>query len=275
MNKYDSIEKSDFIIFGAPLDVTTSYRKGTRFAPNAIRQVSLHIDTYSRRTGLAWSDLRLKDFGNISMMDDLLNSLSNVEKGIKKIYNLGKKPVMIGGEHTVTYAAINAIKPDLLIVFDAHLDLRDELFGKKLCHATYLRRILESHDFEIIIIGARAFSKEELIYANSEEGINVIKTHEISKIKSVDLIKSVVDSVNSVYISFDMDVIDPSEAPAVGNPTPEGASISMVLDLINKVSSTKFKGFDLNEVTPLYDNGLTSIQAAHILLETMYSILND
>jgi len=72
-----------------------------------------------------------------------------------------------------------------------------------------------------------------------------------------------------------MDVIDPSEAPAVGNPAPEGASISMVLDLINKVSSTKFKGFDLNEVTPLYDNGLTSIQAAHILLETMYSILND
>jgi agmatinase len=274
-DKYDTIKKSDFIIFGAPLDLTTSYRKGARFAPNAIRQASLHIDTYSRRTGLAWSNLKLKDFGNISMMDDLLNSLNNVEKGIKKIYNLGKKPVMIGGEHTVTYAAINAIKPDLMIVFDAHMDLRDELFGEKLCHATYLRRILERHDFEIIIIGARAFSKEELIYANSEERINIVKTHEISKIKSVDLIKSVVDSVDSVYLSFDMDVIDPSEASAVGNPAPEGASISMVLDLINKVSSKKFKGFDLNEVTPLYDNGLTSIQAAHILLETLYSILND
>lgn len=275
MNKYDSVEKSDFIIFGAPLDVTTSYRKGTRFAPNAIRQASLHVETYSGRTGLTWSDLRLKDFGNISMKDDLFNSLNNVEKGIKKVYNLCKKSVMIGGEHTVTYAAINAIKPDLLIVFDAHLDLRDELFGEKLCHATYLRRILERHDIEIVIIGARAFSKEELIYANSEEEINVIKTDEISEIKSVDLIKSVIDSVDSVYLSLDMDVIDPSEAPAVGNPAPEGASISMVLDLINKVSSTKFKGFDLNEVTPLYDNGITSIQAAHILLETMYSILND
>ncbi len=275
MNKYDSVEKSDFIIFGAPLDVTTSYRKGTRFAPNAIRQASLHVETYSGRTGLTWSDLRLKDFGNISMKDDLFNSLNNVEKGIKKVYNLCKKSVMIGGEHTVTYAAINAIKPDLLIVFDAHLDLRDELFGEKLCHATYLRRILERHDIEIVIIGARAFSKEELMYANSEEEINVIKTDEISEIKSVDLIKSVIDSVDSVYLSLDMDVIDPSEAPAVGNPAPEGASISMVLDLINKVSSTKFKGFDLNEVTPLYDNGITSIQAAHILLETMYSILND
>lgn len=274
MDKYDSVEESYFIIFGAPLDVTTSHRKGTRFAPNAIRQASLHIETYSCRTGLVWSDLKLRDFGNISIMDDLLDSLDNVEKGIKTIHNLGKKTVMIGGEHTVTYSAINAIKPDLLLVFDAHLDLRDELFGEKLCHATYLRRILEKHDMEIVLIGARAFSKEELVYANSEDEMKVIKTNEISKIETVDFVKSVVDSVDSVYLSFDMDVIDPSEAPAVGNPAPEGAGVSTVIDLINKVGSRKFKGFDLNEVTPLYDNGLTSIQAAHILLETMYSILN-
>lgn len=275
VGKHDLIEKSDYVIFGAPLDLTTSFRKGTRFAPNAIRQASMNIETYSTRMGLSWSNLRLKDFGNMSMTNNLFDSLEIIEKGIKKIYTLCKIPVMIGGEHTITYSAINAIKPDLLIAFDAHLDLRDELFEKKLCHATYLKRIVEKHDLKIIIIGARAFSKEELSYANSEDRINIIKPNEISLSDSVNFVKSAVDSVDSVYLSFDMDVINPSEAPAVGNPSPEGASVSKVLDFISKVGSKKFIGFDLNEVTPFYDNGLTSIQAAHIILETMYSFLKS
>lgn len=275
LDKHDSSVQSGYVLFGAPLDLTTSYRRGTRFAPNSIRQTSRYIETYSIRTGLSWNDLRLKDIGNMTLSDNLFDSLEMIEKGIKNIGATSEIPVMIGGEHTITYAAIEAIRPELLIVFDAHLDLRDKLFGEELCHATYLRRILEKHDFELIIIGARAFSLEELSYANSEDRVSIIKANELCDVERVNQVIEAVKKVDSVYLSFDMDVVNPCEASAVGNPSPEGPSVSVILDFINKVCNKKFSGFDLNEVTPLYDNGLTSIQAAHIILETLYSMQKD
>jgi len=157
LDKPVDTEDADYIVFGAPLDRTSSNRRGTRFGPDAIRRESAYLDTYSQRTGLDWDDLKLADLGDVASGDVGL-CLSNIEDVIK---STDKVPFMLGGEHLVTLGALMAIKPDLVIVYDAHLDLRDELFGERMSHATYLRRGYEELGYNAIILGARALSDNQ------------------------------------------------------------------------------------------------------------------
>jgi len=261
--------EADYVLFGAPLDRTTTNRSGTRFGPDSVRKESALLDTFSQRSGLDWDDLGLADIGNIECKS-VETCLSNIEALIKSYGS--KFPVMLGGEHTITLGALRALKPDLVVVFDAHLDLRDELFGKRLCHATYLRRGYEELGFKALIVGVRALSGDEVEYAESNPDIIYITGLDIIKnrVKAVAEINQIVEYANSVYISVDLDVLDPAYAPAVGNPHPEGLSTTQLMDLIQEIMRDNVIGFDLSEVYPHFDTGNTSTVAAYIVMESLY-----
>ncbi|MFA5868394.1 MAG: agmatinase [Candidatus Bathyarchaeia archaeon] len=265
-------EDADYLLFGAPLDRTASYRSGSRFAPNAIREASQYMESYSVRTGLDWDDLRLVDVGDVADVEEVGPAVENIRRVVEEIKAMGKLPVMLGGEHTITLGALRALRPAAVVVFDAHLDLRDTLFDEKLCHATYLRRAHEELGFKLVVVAARALSGEEVKYAE-EKGVTVVTAQDVKRFgvePVLELIRDTLEGVESVYVSVDMDAVDPAEAPAVGNPSPEGITVTQLLDLITGVVDKRLVGFDLNEVSPSYDSGLTAIQAAYIVLESLY-----
>ncbi len=264
---------ADILLFGAPLDRTASYRSGSRFAPNAIREASQYMESYSVRTGLDWDDLRLVDIGDVADVEAVGPAVENIRRVVEEIKAMGKLPVMIGGEHTITLGALRALRPAAVVVFDAHLDLRDTLFDERLCHATYLRRAHEEQGFKLVVIAARALSGEEVEYAE-EKGVKVVTAQDVKRFgvePVLEVIRDSLEGVESVYLSVDMDAVDPSEAPAVGNPSPEGITVTQLLDLVAGVVDKRLVGFDLNEVSPSYDSGLTAIQAAYIVPETLYT----
>ncbi len=269
LEKPVAADGAEYILFGAPLDKTSSNRKGTRFGPGAVRKESTYLDTYSQRTGLDWDDLSLADIGDVdcSSIDSCLTDIEDVIKTHDAV------PFMLGGEHLITLGALRATKPDLVVVYDAHLDLRDELFGDRMSHATYLRRGYEELGYKAIILGARALSVDEVEYAGSNDDLSYITSLDIAKGKTdaVGMVNELIEKASKVYISIDLDVLDPAYAPAVGNPHPEGLSTTQLMDLISGTMSKKFVGFDLNEVYPHYDTGNTATTAAYIVMETLYS----
>ncbi|MDI6691621.1 MAG: arginase family protein [Candidatus Bathyarchaeota archaeon] len=137
-------EKADYVVLGVPFDVTSTYRTGARFAPNAIRQASLNIETYNFRTGLDVEDLKLHDLGDLHVSTDTEKTLERLAAVIKDITENGKIPITIGGEHTITLGIMKGLgkkaSKTALVSFDAHLDLRDEFMGLKLFHTTFMRK---------------------------------------------------------------------------------------------------------------------------------------
>ena len=263
------LEKSRYAVIGAPLDLTSSHRSGSRFGPDAIRQASQYMETYSSRTGLDLEDISVSDLGNIVDTGSVEGALRNIEEVVSLVVGSGKVPVMLGGEHSVTLGALRALEPDLVVDFDAHLDLRDRLLGLRLSHGTFMRRALEELDFRLVIIGGRALSKEEVEYVEENgDRVRLISADD----EGMEEVKEWSNPSSSVYVTVDMDVVDPSSAPAVGNPSPEGISVTQLLDMIARVFEFDVKGFDLTEVAPHYDSGLTAIQAAYIVLETIYGL---
>lgn len=271
-----TFEEARYVLLGAPMDRTASYRSGSMFAPAAIRQASLYMETYSLRTGLYWGDVAVADIGDVKGLDEVEGAVRNVEAVVRLVHEAGKMPVMLGGEHTVTLGALRALKPDLIVDFDAHLDLRDRLLGLDLSHATFMRRALEELGHKLVILGCRALSKEEREFAAANaDRLTMVTTADLLKGGvgcGVEAVRRELADASSAYLSVDMDVLDPASAPAVGNPSPEGISVTMLLDLVAGVVDARFMGFDLTEVTPHYDSGLTAAQAAYITLETIYSL---
>jgi len=269
-------EKADYVVLGVPFDVTSTYRTGARFGPNAIRQASLNIETYSFRTGIDVEDLKIHDLGDLHISTDTEKTLERTALVIKEIFGEGKTPVIIGGEHTVTLGVVKGLEKkcsDTAIVsFDAHLDLRNEFMGLKLSHTTFMRRINEQlKPAKIIEVGTRAVCKEELAYAK-KAGIEYFTTHQIRKEGTqqvVRLLKKNLEGYGRIYLTVDMDVLDPAYAPAVQNPEPEGLEPHTLLDILGSICDRRIIGFDVVEVAPNYDNGTSAIQAAKVIFEIL------
>jgi len=266
--KQYEISEAEFILFGAPIDSTSTYRAGSREAPQMIRLASLNVETYSFRTEMDALDLKIHDAGDIPQTPNINETLNRISNIVSEIISMGKNPIMIGGEHTVTYGAIKTLKTPI-VIFDAHMDLRDEYpCGVKISHATVSRRVIDELGAEnVFIIGVRAACKDEIEYAKSV-GLKYKTSREVMESSVKDLIKSIKLNGNGIWISIDMDVLDPSIAPGVGNPEPEGITVTKLLDILECiVMNNRVLGFDLVEVAPPYDNGITSIIAAKIVLE--------
>ena len=272
-----AFETAKYVIVGVPFDATSTYRSGAKFAPLAIRDASLNLEGYSFRSNVDVEDLEIHDLGDLHVAGDVELTLGRLALVAQDILEEGKIPVFIGGEHTITLGVARSLGNDVAVVsFDAHLDLRDNYLGLDVSHTTFMRRIKEDVKLpKILEIGTRAVCKEELDYAK-EAGIDYLTAHQIRKNgikKTCETIKGLLKDYQKVYVTIDMDVLDPAFVPAVPNPEPEGLDNSTLLDLLEVVCDRHVVGFDVVEVAPHYDQGVTAIQAAKVILE-MLCMLN-
>ena len=260
------------VVLGVPFDSTSTYRPGSRFAPSAIREASANLEGYSWRARLDSEAIATHDLGDLAVVQgDVKATLSRLERLTRRLREAGKLPIILGGEHTITYAALTGLGRPALLCFDAHLDLRDEYpLGVKLSHATVVRRVVESQGADsVFIVGVRAACLEEVEYAE-HRGVRKITSWEVEELGSMEVARRIrewASSFDGVYVSIDLDVLDPSYAPGVANPEPEGLKPSLLLDVLNLTLDHRVVGLDLVEVAPPFDNGLASIHAAKIALE--------
>ena len=271
-----TLEESRYVVLGAPMDLTGTYRRGSRFAPTAIRRASLYMESYSLRSELDGEEVPICDVGDIRGSDDIEEWLSRIEDLTHEISSSSRVPIILGGEHTITLGAARAMVEEFIVDLDAHLDLRDEFLGLRISHATFLRRVVEERGGEsVIVLGARALSKVEMKCAE-EEGVRYLTARQIREFGARGTLEKILEFIpegKPIYVTVDMDVLDPSEAPAVCNPAPDGVGITDLLDILHGLCSRRrVLGLDLCEVTPYYDSGLTSIQAAKVLLEAVLAI---
>lgn len=269
-------EKAKYVIFGVPFDVTSTYRTGARFGPNAVRQASLNIETYSFRAGVDVEDLQLHDLGDLHVLADTEKTLERIRLVVADILEAGKIPVTIGGEHTITLGVAKGFgkraSKMAIVSFDAHLDLRSEFMGLTLSHTTFMRRINEEvKPAKIVEVGTRAVCKEELAYAK-KVGIEFFTAQQIRKDGVQRIIKQLHEKLagcENIYLSVDMDVLDPAFVPAVQNPEPEGLEPHVLLDILCDLCDKRVVGFDVLEVAPNYDQGVSVVQAAKVIFEVL------
>jgi agmatinase len=264
----------DAYIVGVPFDSGVSWRPGTRLGPQAIREASLNIETYSYRYRFDAEKLRIEDLGDLAVVHgDTQSTLQILEKTLSDLSPNATPVFMMGGEHTMTLAAVRTLRPDLFIVFDAHTDMRDEYLGFKLSHATISRRVSELIGPENILqIGVRASCNDEIQYI-SEKGVQTLSAIEMLT-NGPSLAKSIiterVQKSKRVYVSVDLDVLDPSCMPGVGNPEAEGINVHTLFDLLDVAVKQNLVGFDVMELNPAYDSsGISAVTAAKIVLEAV------
>ena len=271
-----SFEESKYVVFGLPFDVTSTYRTGARFMPNAVRQASLNIETYSFRSGYDVENLRIHDAGDVHVSTDTKKTIDMVKLVVADILEAGKMPVAIGGEHTVTLGIAKGLgaraATTAIVSFDAHLDLRCEFLGLDLSHTTFMQLISEEvKPAKILELGTRSVSKDELAYAK-KAGIEFITSNQIIKEGSETIVKQLKKKLapyENVYLTVDMDVLDPAFAPAVQNPEPEGITTTALLDIVCALCDKRVVGFDVLEVAPTYDQGVSAVVAAKVMFEML------
>jgi len=272
-----SFESADYVVFGVPFDGTSTYRSGARFAPQAVREASLNIETYSFRAGLDVEDLKIHDLGDLHVSGETEETLRRLELVVKELLEAEKTPIVLGGEHTITLGAARAFGENISVVsFDAHLDLRNEYMDRKVSHTTFMRRLHEQvQPQRIVEVGTRAVCKEELDYARQNRDVSFITVHQIVKEgieRVVERVKELLAESEKVYLTVDVDVLDPAYAPAVQNPEPEGLNTQTLLDVLCGICDERVVAFDLVEVAPHYDVGVTAVQASKIVFETLCQI---
>jgi agmatinase len=264
-------EGADFALFGVPFDGTSSYLPGARFGPSVIREASGNLESFSLRSLKDAEDTKFCDLGDIAVVQgDVHQTLDRVEKVVKELNQDHKKVIILGGEHTTTLGVVRGLGEDVGIIdFDAHMDLISGYLEQQLSHATFMKKILEEGS-EILQIGIRAISREEYKFA-SQKNWNYVTSLEIQKEgikKAVDKIKEFQSEKDRIYLTIDMDVLDPAYAPSVGNPEPGGLTPSQLIDLLEVCD--KIEGFDVVEVTQ--GERITAITAAKIILELLCTI---
>ncbi|MDR1885629.1 MAG: agmatinase [Synergistaceae bacterium] len=256
------------VLFGAPFDSTTSYRPGARFASSAIRSESIGIETYSPYQGADLEDFKIFDAGDLDLpFGNAARVMDTIEAFCGKLHDNGKMPVMIGGEHLVTFGAVRAAAarfPDLRVMhFDAHADLRRDYMGEFLSHATVMRRVWDLlGDGRIYQFGIRSGTREEFEWAAS---------HARTELFTLNSIDSCAEAVcrYPAYVSVDLDVIDPSEFPGTGTPEAGGVSFRDLLDALLCLKGLDVVGFDICELSPHYDSSGVSTALACKLLREM------
>jgi agmatinase len=269
-------EDAEYVLFGAPFDGTTSYRPGTRFGPSVMRRESFGIETYSPYQYSDLCDYRIFDAGDLELpFGNTARVLDMIEHMTSRIITRDKKPVMIGGEHLVTLGAVRALVkkyPNLRIIhLDAHADLRDEYLGEKLSHATVMRRCSELVGMKNIYqFGIRSGTAEEFMFGQIPNPIIALEKID----EEIENILFVIED-NPVYITLDLDVLDPSIFPGTGTPEHNGCTVAELLAYFMAFSNLNVVGFDLVELSPPYDPSGISTAAANLILREMFMYFSD
>lgn len=253
-------ERAAYALVGAPLDATTSFRPGTRFGPREIRHAAGGFEDFDRATGRRFSALAVHDHGDVRPRGDVAEYLRYLQGVLTDYREAGTVPLVLGGEHTVSLAAIRALEPDALVVLDAHLDLRDSYAGNEVSHATVTRRALETVE-EAVILGARAGSEAGWQRAG-EADVTVVEPGAVSAWDPASV-------GGEVYLSVDIDAADPGFAPGTGTPEPFGLDPATMHDVVRTVAP-RAVGADAVEVTDR-DDGQAATLAAKLLRAFVYT----
>ena len=272
MNKNPLITLSDeysepvAAVFGIPYDSTHSYKPGCRFGPDRIREAFNNIEVFHPELQIDLEEVHIEDLGNTRHTVVATEMLDMVKKITAELVAKKRQLFILGGEHSITYGTYTSFPEETgYVVFDAHYDLRDELADTKLSHASYLRRIVEERGAaNILHVGARAFAADELEFLK-ENNIKTISDKEIREGRGPQLLKDHVSTFDTIYSSFDLDVLDPAFAPGVGSPEAVGITSRELFDLIHSFENTKVIGVDIVELNPYHDNGSTAVLAAKIM----------
>jgi len=248
----DGYDEAEFVVAGIPLDTTASFRKGARFAPARIREASLSFETYVRDADTDVRDMGVHDYGDIDVWNDAKETVGFAEGVVGDFVADGKTPVLIGGEHTVSVAGFRGTDASSVVVFDAHLDLKDEFEGTAYSHACVARRAVEDGR-DVYVVGAREGSRDEWKFADETDEVTLVGFEDVEEIDA-----------DSPYVSVDLDVLDPGYAPGVGTPVPYGASPDELHDAVRALAPDAV-GFDVVEACPAYGAGEAEFIAASLV----------
>jgi len=267
-----SFDEARYIITGIPYDKTSSFRKGAVKAPKQIREASWNFETYNIENNVDISDIKIHDYGDLLVENQTPgNMIKNVKKHFQKILSKNKFPITIGGEHSITPSIVYAFPKDIAVLsLDAHIDYRNEYENEKYNHACAIRRISDHIDVDnIAVLGIRSAEKEEFEEAKKDKLF--YKTSKDIREKGIEeILKQTKKHLKDrpLYLTLDIDVIDPAYAPGTSTPEPFGLTPFEIMDCIDFFSK-QIIGFDIVEVCPSYDNGETSILAAKIIRKTI------
>ncbi|CDG64460.1 MAG: agmatinase [Methanobacterium sp.] len=264
-------DKPLFGILGVPFDSTTTYQPGARYGPLMVREASYNFEGYNlfldkELTTSFW------DIGNLeSVPGNFQKTCSNLESVIRSILDDEITPIIIGGEHSISYGVLKAyddLQDVTILHFDAHMDLRDDYMGEKFSHATVMHRIHDLEPRQIIQMGIRSASPEERQFAQ-DKGINYYTPHEIKENR--EKMEKIISQIEGpIYVTVDVDVLDPAYAPSVGTPTPGGLTPHDLEKLIFSLEGQEVVGLDLVEVSANCLGDSTSINAAKTILDFLF-----
>lgn len=269
-------DKPTFGILGVPFDSTTTYQAGARYGPLFVREASYNFEKYNLFLNKSLNT-PVHDIGNLESVHGNFNKTClNLESVISSLLEERTTPITIGGEHSISYGVVKSydtigtldMQEVTILHFDAHTDLRDDYMGEKFSHATVMRRIHDLKPGHIIQMGIRSASQSETQFAQ-DEGIDYYTPPEIKEdIQGMEKIIRQIDG--PVYVTVDMDVLDPSYAPSVGTPTPGGLEPHDLERLIFSLEGKEVIGLDVVEVSSNSIGDITSINAAKTILDFLF-----
>jgi agmatinase len=276
-----SLEGVDVAIFGVPFDGGTSYRPGARFGPGAIRQASRLLRAYNYALDVQpFEDLSIIDYGDLQVVpSDIEDTYALLEREAGALYDGGVFPIAMGGDHSVILPLLRACArkhgPVSLVQFDAHIDTWEKVFGKRYNHSTAIKRAIEEgliDPHRSIQVGIRASQP----FPNDLDrtrglGLTIVTAEELFARGIPDVTAEILGTVGpKVYLTFDIDFVDPAFAPGTGTPEVGGPSSREVLAILRGLKTLPLVAADLMEVAPAYDQSeITAMLAANVILETV------
>lgn len=267
MGQNEDYNSSEIVMLGMPFDGTVSYRSGSRFAPEQIRLASWGLEEYSPRFDKHLEDVNFHDAGDLEFpLGNTYKSLDLIEKNVEEIYKDGKKVFGIGGEHLVTLPEIKAVSKfykDLAVVhFDAHTDLREEYLGEEMSHSAVIRHISKIIGPENLKqIGIRSGMKEEWEFMKKHNTL-------ISEYSQLDVLKN-----KKVFITVDLDCLDPSVMPGTGTPESGGMQFNELMGWLEYLKNFDIVGADVVELAPDYDtSGVSTAVATKVIRELLMTM---
>lgn len=278
-----SAEGLDVAIAGVPFDCGASFRPGARFGPRAVREISSLLRPYNRVLGVnPFEVLRTADVGDLSINPlDTQSCLQAISDQIEMLVRQGIVPVCVGGDHTIGYGTMRGVaralgQPVAMVQIDAHLDTWDSYFGNRYTHGTFLRRLLEegyvdgTHSIQIGIRGP-LFGPEDLEVVDAF-GLEVVPAEDVASSSVKGVAERIAAKVagRPVYLTFDIDAVDPAFAPGTGTPEVGGLTSLQAIQLIQELAGLSLVGAEIVEVSPPFDQSqVTALLAARLILEIL------
>lgn len=269
----DDYRNARIILLGVPLDITSSFRTGSREAPQAVRAASQGLEDYSPRLDRDLGECAVYDAGDLLLpLGNLQACLNRIGQACRLIADDGKIPFMLGGEHLITLPAVQAMAeffPGLAVLqFDAHADLRDDYLGESLSHATVLRRICEVvGDNNVYQFGIRSGTRDEFQYGRAHTNFYPFEAARTLRSCLPDL------KERPVYVTLDIDLLDPAYAPGTGAPEPGGIQPAEVFEVLTVLQELQVVGLDIVELAPAYDaSGITAMLVAKMTREGLLAL---